>query len=259
MEAPMNDRRHTLVRIRRTLPAVALAMVAASLVLSSLAAAEDPPIVSIGPIGVGGTTVSGSVGPDPDVDVCLGDQHSGADPADPSVIQLNDASCQAGASGGSGAGASGPSASQSGPTSGATGGSASGAGTSTGSGSGSGAAAASSAASVAATDAVGLRIAGIRPFLRNVRTNRNIRLLVTVRDGRGLLVRGAIVSAGRVPGSTTTVTGLHAGFSSKVGVARIVVPVTKAMFGKRLYLKIAARTPKARAVALRSVRLPVLR
>jgi hypothetical protein len=39
----------------------------------------------------------------------------------------------------------------------------------------------------------------------------------------------------------------------------IVVPVTKGMFGKRRFLKIAARTPKARAVALRSVSLPRLR
>jgi hypothetical protein len=39
----------------------------------------------------------------------------------------------------------------------------------------------------------------------------------------------------------------------------IVTLVTKRMFGKRLFLKIAARTPKARAVALRSVSLPRLR
>ncbi len=31
------------------------------------------------------------------------------------------------------------------------------------------------------------------------------------------------------------------------------------MFGKKLFVRIAARTPKARAVALRSVSLPTLR
>ncbi len=94
---------------------------------------------------------------------------------------------------------------------------------------------------------------------KNVRFTRNFRLFVTVKDARGLLVRGAIVSAGKVPGSQATVSGLHAGFSNKTGVARILVPVTRSMFGKRLYLKIAARTPKARAVVLRSVLLPNLR
>jgi hypothetical protein len=47
--------------------------------------------------------------------------------------------------------------------------------------------------------------------------------------------------------------------SNKQGVAAILVPGTKRMFGKRLFVKIAARTPKARAVALRSVSLPRLR
>jgi hypothetical protein len=255
----MHDRGHPFATLFLALPAVLLGLLVAALAVSSVAAAEDPPIVSVGPIGVGGSNVSGSVGPDPDVDLCLGDQHSGADPADPSILQLNDATCTAssGSSGGSGGSGSGPSASQSGSSSGSTGAATSGSGGSGGAAATSGTTATS--ATVAATDAIGLRIAGIRPLLRNVRTNRNLRLVVTVRDGRGLLVRGAIVSAGRVPGSAATVSGLHAGFSNKAGVARIVVPVARSMFGKRLYLKIAARTPKARAVALRSVLLPRLR
>ena len=74
-----------------------------------------------------------------------------------------------------------------------------------------------------------------------------------------MFVRGAIVSAGKAPGSQSTLTGLHASWSNKAGVARILVPVTRSMFGKRLYLKVAARTPKARAVVFRSVLLPNLR
>jgi hypothetical protein len=255
----MQDRGHPLATLLLALPAVLLGLAVAALAVSSVAAAEDPPIISVGPIGVGGTNVSGSVGPDPDVDVCLGDQHSGADPADPSVVQLNDASCTATA--GTPGGGAGPSASQSGSSSASSGAGASAAATA-GAAAGSSARtgpAGTTAASVAATDAIGLRIVKVRPLVRNVRTSRNFRLVVTVRDGRGLLVNGTIVSAGRLPGSASTVSGLHAGFSDKAGVARIVVPVTRAMFGKRLHLRIAARTPKARAVALRSVLLPRLR
>lgn len=235
----MKDRR----RISTTLPALVLAALAAALALASSAVAE--PIVTVPPTEVAGTDVSGSVDSDPQADACVGSGHSGADPSDPGVLQLNDAGC---ASGGGGA------------TAGTADG---GAGAATTSGPRrSGASTASSgtaAASVSAADAVGLRITGVRKLLRQVTVRRNFRLLVTVRDTRNRLVRGAIVSAGRVPGSARTLSGLHAGFSNKRGVATILVPVTKRMFGQRLFLKIAARTPTARAVALRSVSLPALR
>jgi hypothetical protein len=239
MEATMNDRRRTTRTIRRTLPSLVLAALAAALALSATAIAE--PIVTIPPTDVAGTDASGTVDSDPQADVCLGNEHSGADPADSSVVQLNDASC---ASGGGG----------SGPTGGGTP-----TGTSGASGTSGAATRGSAVATVDASNAVGLRIVGVRKLMKNVRLNRNFRLIVTVKDTRGLLVRGAIVSVGRAPGSTRSVSGLHAGFSNKTGVARVIVPVTRPMFGKRLYLKIAARTPKARAVALRSVLLPRLR
>jgi hypothetical protein len=38
----------------------------------------------------------------------------------------------------------------------------------------------------------------------------------------------------------------------------VVVHVDQRSLGNRLFLKISARTPKARAVTLRSVRLPAL-
>jgi hypothetical protein len=224
---------------RKALPTLVLAAVAAALALSATAVAE--PIVTIPPANVAGTDVSGSAESDPQADACVGGQHSGADPADPSVVELNDASCASG----SGAGTSG-----SGAGSGQTTGS---------SGTGTAGSRSSATAAVAAADAVGLRISTVRKLMKNVSVRRNFRLLVTLRDTRGRLVRGAIVSVGRVPGSQSTVSGLHAGFSNKHGVAAILVPVTKRMFGKRLFLKIAARTPKARAVALRSVSLPRLR
>jgi hypothetical protein len=226
--------------LRKALPTLVLAAVAAALALSASAVAE--PIVTIPPTSVAGTDVSGSAESDPDADVCVGGQHSGADPADPSVVELNDASCASGSGGGSGQ------TTGSRPSS-----------TTGSSGTGTAGSRSSATTAVAAADAVGLRISAVRKLMKNVSVRRNFRLLVTLRDTRGRLVRGAIVSAGRVPGSQSTVSGLHAGFSNKHGVAAILVPVTKRMFGKRLFLKIAARTPKARAVALRSVSLPRLR
>jgi hypothetical protein len=222
--------------LRKALPTLVLAAVAAALALSASAVAE--PIVTIPPTSVAGTDVSGSAESDPEADVCVGGQHSGADPADPRVVELNDASCASG----------------SGQTTGSRPSSTTGS-----SGTGTAGSRSSATTAVAAADAVGLRISAVRKLMKNVSVRRNFRLLVTLRDTRGRLVRGALVSAGRVPGSQSTVSGLHAGFSNKHGVAVILVPVTKRMFGKRLFLKIAARTPKARAVALRSVSLPRLR
>jgi hypothetical protein len=224
--------------LRRRLPFLAFVAVAFALALSSSAVAE--PIVPVPGTGVGGTDVSGSVASDPQADACIGNQHSGADPADPNVVQLNDAACASGGTGTSG-------------TSGGFGGSA------TGGASAGGGAKGSAATTVSAADALGLKITGVRRMTKNVRFTRNFRLFVTVKDARGLLVRGAIVSAGKAPGSRTTLSGLHAGFSNKAGIAKVLFPVTRSMFGKRLYLKIAARTPKARAVVLRSVLLPNLR
>ena len=225
--------------LRKALPTLVLAAVAAALALSASAVAE--PIVTIPPTSVAGTDVSGSAESDPDADVCVGGQHSGADPADPSVVELNDASCASGSGGGSGQTTGSRPSSTTGSSGTGTAGSR------------------SSTTAVGAANAVGLRISAVRKLMKNVSVRRNFRLLVTLRDTRGRLVRGALVSAGRVPGSRSTVSGLHAGFSNKHGVAAILVPVTKRMFGKRLFLKIAARTPKARAVALRSVSLPRLR
>jgi hypothetical protein len=241
----MKDRPFAPGALRGALPTLVLAAVAATLVLSSTAVAEDPPIVSAGPIAVGGTTATGSAGSDPEADACVGDRHSGADVEDPNVLQLDDAACAAGAGATTGAGGA-----QS------TGGGARPAGSAGTTGT---AGRGSTLASVAATDAIGLRIVGVKRLLKNVRLSKNFRMLVTIRDGRGFRVRGAIVFVSRVPGSQRTVAGIHAGFSNKVGVARVLVPVTKRMFGNRVFLKITARTPKARAVTLRSVFLPRLR
>jgi hypothetical protein len=246
----MNDRPFAPGLLRRALPALLLAVVAVMLVVSSTAVgADDPPIVSVAPVTAGGTTVSGSAGSDPEADACIGTQHSGADAEDSQVASLNDASCTSGAGGGTPTGGAG-SATAGGARPSAT----------TGASGASGAKGSSGAqATVAAASAVGLQIVGVKRLLKNVRSSKSFRLVVTIKDGRGLRVRGAIVSVSRVPGSRLTVSGIHANFSNKLGVARVLVPATKKMFGNRVFLKITARTPKARAVTLRSVLLPRLR
>jgi hypothetical protein len=241
----MKDRPSKPTSLVKALPALALSAVAAMLLLSSTASgADDPPVVSLGPIAAGGTNVGAGAGTDPEADACIGDRHSGADGEESQLVALNDAACAAGAPGSStaGGGSSGSSAAGLRP-----------AGTS-------GAAGATTAlASVSAGAAVGLRITGVQRVLKNVRRTKSFRIVVTVKDTRGLRVRGAIVSISRVPGAVRTVSGIHANFSNKIGVARVLVPTTRRMFGNRVFLKITARTPKARAVTLRSVLLPKLR
>jgi len=244
----MRNRRLTNGKRRSALPSIVLVALAAAMLMAATAGAEDPPIVSVGPVDAGGTTVSGTAGSDPQADACIGDEHSGADPADPDVVELNDSTCGTSASSTGGGTATGGGSS----TSGGTTGSVSSAGSSSTTRS-------SSTASVSATQAVGLQIVRIRHRTKSVQSTRQFRVLVTLRDSRGRLVHGAFVSVNRVPGSRNTISGVHGSFSNKIGQARVLVPVAKRMFGKRLFLKISARTPSARAVALRSVFLPRLR
>jgi len=219
---------------RRALPGLVLALMAVAVVLASGARADDPPIVSVGPVSSNGNTASGSVGSDGKTEACVNDQHSGSDPSasDPNnAAQLNDASCQA-TEGSSATGASGT-------TSG-------------------GNRTSSATASVASANAVGLRIVRVRHFTRGVSVTKRFRVLITLRDVRGRFVRDAIVSVSRMPGARNTISGMHSTFSNRLGQARLVLPVARRMLGKRLYLKISARTPTARTLALRSVRLPRL-
>jgi hypothetical protein len=160
-----------------------LATLAATMIMAATASADDPPIILAGPVNVGGTDASGSVGSNPEVDACIGDEHSGAGPADPGLVALNDSSCQS-SGGPSSTGSTKPTGTSG--TSGTPGAS----GTTSRS---------STLSSVAAADAIGLRIVGVRKLMKNVRLIRNFRVIVTVEDTRGLRARGAIVSVGGVP------------------------------------------------------------
>jgi hypothetical protein len=207
--------------------------------------------VSVGPVTASGNTASGEVESDGQANACVNDERSQADPSASetgSMVNLNQGSCQT--SGGS----SGGTGSQAGGQSGAGTGSkqpSSARGTSGSTRSG-----AAATASVAAGNAVGLRIARVRPTTKGVSTTKHFRVLVTLKDLQGRLVRGAIFSVGRAPGARNTVSGTCSTFSNRLGQANVVVHVDKRSLGKRLFLKISARTPKARAITLRSVRLP---
>lgn len=180
---------------------------------------------------------------------CVNDDESQADPSTTSAgaLKLNQGSCQ-----------------ESGGTSG-SGGSQAGSGSRTDQGSqtgsvrgasGSTSSSVTTTAWVAAANAVGLRIVRVRHVTKGASVTKRFRAFVTLRDVRGKLVRDAIVTISRVPGARNT-SGKYSAFS-RFGQATIGVPVANRLIGTRLFLKISARTPKARSIVLRSVRLPAL-
>ena len=220
------------------LPGLVLVAVAFAIVLASGARAEDPPIASVGTVVAAGNTASGSVASGGKTDACVNSEDSTVDPsAKNGIAKINTGSCA--------------SAHDSSGSTGSTG--------STGAKARSGGTKSTAAAGwVSSSRAVGLRIVRVRHVTKGVSVTKRFRVLVTLRDLRGRYVRYAIVSVSRVPSAVNTISGVHSTFSNRSGQASITVPVTKSMLGKRLFLKIGARTPKARAITLRSVRLPAV-
>ena len=220
------------------LPGLVLVAVAFAIVLASGARAEDPPIASVGTVVAAGNTASGSVASGGKTDACVNSEDSTVDPsAKNGIAKINTGSCA--------------SAHDSSGSTGSTG--------STGAKARSGGTKSRVAAGwVSSSQAVGLRIVRVRHVTKGVSVTKRFRVLVTLRDLRGRYVRYAIVSVSRVPSAVNTISGVHSTFSNRSGQASITVPVTKSMLGKRLFLKIGARTPKARAITLRSVQLPAV-
>jgi hypothetical protein len=112
--------------------------------------------------------------------------------------------------------------------------------------------------SVAATGALGVRIAKIRYVTKNVRRTKRMRMIVTIKDRRGLLVRGATVRVtsryvrriARNPRAKKT---------NRVGQAAFLLKATKRTFGKRLVMITVAKTPASKASKRSSVRIPNLK
>jgi hypothetical protein len=108
--------------------------------------------------------------------------------------------------------------------------------------------------SVAAANAVGLKITKVRYYTKGVTKTKRVRMVVTVKDRRGYLVRGAKITirskaAGRLTRRSQAKT------STKVGQASFVLRVKSRTLGKRLVMVTVARTPTAKAAKTTSVRL----
>lgn len=110
---------------------------------------------------------------------------------------------------------------------------------------------------VAAANAVGLRIAKVRYIVQNVRRTKRLRMVITVRDRRGLLVRGATLNV-RSSRANRLVRNPRVKKTNKVGQAAFLLQARKQAFGKRLTMITLARVPKATAKKNTSVRLPRL-
>lgn len=110
--------------------------------------------------------------------------------------------------------------------------------------------------SVAAAGAVGVKIAKIRYITKIVRSKKRFRMIVTVKDNRGRLVRGATVRVR--PKAKRFVVGPNQRTkkSTKIGQANFLVLIRKPALGKRLFMITVAQTPKAKAQKTTSVKLP---
>ena len=109
--------------------------------------------------------------------------------------------------------------------------------------------------SVAATGALGVKIAKIRYITKNVRRTKRLRMVVTIKDNRGLLIRGATVSV-RSKYARRIARNPRAKKTNKVGQTAFLMKATNRTFGKRLLMITVAKTPKAKASKASSVRIP---
>jgi hypothetical protein len=108
---------------------------------------------------------------------------------------------------------------------------------------------------VEASQAVGVRIARVRYFTRGVRRTKRLRVVVTVKDRRGFLVRNASVSVRSVK-PRWILRNPKAKRTTGFGQASFVLTAGQRAFGKRLKLVILAKTPQAKHRKAGSVRLP---
>ena len=111
-----------------------------------------------------------------------------------------------------------------------------------------------STSTVSARNAVGIRIAKIRYIRKGVLRTHRIRMVVTVRDSRGRLIRGATI---RVTANGHKLARRpHATRSGAKGRATIALRVSPSAYGKRLVTVTVASTPHAKARKRSSVRVP---
>ena len=108
--------------------------------------------------------------------------------------------------------------------------------------------------SVAAANAVGLKITKVRYVAKGVARTKRVRMIVTVKDSRNYLVRGAKITVrSKATGRLTRRSQVKK--SSKTGQAGFVLRVKPRMLGKRLVMVTVARTPTTKAAKTTSLRL----
>jgi hypothetical protein len=117
---------------------------------------------------------------------------------------------------------------------------------------------ADAARTVAASAAQGIQIARIRYITSNVRRTKRLRMVVTVKDRRGLLIRNAAISV-RSKYARRIVRNPRAKKTNKVGQAAFLMRARNRAFGKRLVMVALAKTPTAKASKASSVRIPKLK
>jgi hypothetical protein len=111
-----------------------------------------------------------------------------------------------------------------------------------------------STSTVSASSAVGLRIANIRYVRKGVRRTHRIRMIVTVRDVRGRLVRGATIRV--TAKGHKLIRRPRATRSGVKGRATIGLRLKASAYGKRLVTVTVAKTPHAKAKKRSAVRVP---
>lgn len=115
--------------------------------------------------------------------------------------------------------------------------------------------------SVSAEGAQGIRIAKVQLVKTGLRKARRLGVVVIVKDGRGLLIRGAAVRVHGKPLRYMAGSGaVRAGFTNRVGRSRFGFRVHPGAFKQcactRLKLTVRASTPRAAAKKAFKLRLP---
>jgi hypothetical protein len=114
------------------------------------------------------------------------------------------------------------------------------------------------ARTVAAAAANGVRIAKIRYITKSVRRTKRLRMVVTVKDRQGRLIRNAVISV-RSKYARRIVRNPRVKKTNKVGQAAFLMKARNRAFGKRLVMVTLAKTPSAKTSKASSVRIPKLR
>jgi hypothetical protein len=112
--------------------------------------------------------------------------------------------------------------------------------------------------SIAAAGAQGLRIAKVRYVTKSARAHKRFRMIVTVKDVRGRLVRGATVRV-QAKSKRLVLGKQRTKRSTRLGQAGFLVRIRPQALGRRVSMIALAQTPTAKAKKATSVRLPKAR